>query len=64
MTAIKSEVKMWTVFDAKIEQLHYLTHEEFKDFILNRPIKLTGKFIRVNGRKTWIDGMINTDWLK
>ena len=60
-----NDTKHWTVYDAKSKQFIYLTHEEFKNFLLDRPVKLMGRLIKIdNGDRKWIDGMINTDWWK
>jgi len=60
-----NDTKHWTIYDARYKQFHYLSHEEFKDFLINNPVKLVGRYIKVNNmEKIWIDGLLNTDWLK
>jgi len=64
MTCTKIDTKNWTVYDAKHKQFYYLTNEEFKNFLLDRPVKLIGKYILINGKEgTWVDGILNSDWL-
>jgi hypothetical protein len=65
MTCIKNNTKEWTIYDAKMRQFIYLTHEEFKQFLLDRPVKLVGRFIKVNSReRIWVDGLLNSEWFK
>jgi hypothetical protein len=64
MTCTKIDTKNWTVYDARHKQLYYLTNEEFKNFLLDKPVKLVGKFVQIDCKgKIWIDAMLNTDWL-
>jgi len=58
------DIKEWAIYDAKGKQLYNLTNDEFKNFLLDRPVNLLGRFIYIRGEKTWIDGMLNTDWWK
>lgn len=65
MTCASSTVKHWTIYDAKTKQFISLSHKEFKDLILNKPVKLTGRFISVSKNdKMWIDGILNSTWFK
>lgn len=57
------DIKNWTVYDARHRQFYYLTNEEFKNFLLDKPVKLLGKFMFINKENIWIDAMLNTDWL-
>ena len=60
-----NKTKCWTVYDAKLKTFHTLTHEEFKNLLMDRPVKLVGRFISVNNReKIWIDGILNSEWFK
>jgi hypothetical protein len=60
-----SDTKQWTIYDAKIKQFYYLTHEEFKNILLDKPVKLVGRFINVNSKeKVWIDGLLNSECFK
>jgi hypothetical protein len=63
MTCIKLNTKNWTIYDAKHKQFYYLTNDDFKNFLLDKPVKLVGKFMLINNKNTWIDAMLNTDWL-
>ena len=56
-----SEVKQWIIYDEKNNQFLELTHEEFKNVLLDRPIKLIDKKIKdtKTGKDIWIDGIIN-----
>jgi hypothetical protein len=59
-----NETKYWTVYDAKEKKVYSLTHQEFKNILLDRPVKLTGRFVYINNDKVWIDGLLNSDWLE
>ena len=60
-----SATKHWTVYNAKTRQFLNLSHEEFKVMILDRPLKLVGRFIQVNIReRIWCDGILNSDYFK
>jgi hypothetical protein len=63
MTCTKLDTKNWTIYDARHKQFYYLTNEEFKNFLLDKPVKLVGKFMLINKENIWIDAMLNTDWL-
>ena len=58
-----NKIKEWTIYDAKGGEVYQLSHEEFRNFLLDRPVKLVGRFIYINGIKIWIDGLLNSDWL-
>lgn len=62
MTCTKLNVKNWTIYDARNKQFYQLTNEEFKNFLLDKPVKLIGKYILNSGEKIWIDGVLNSDW--
>ena len=63
MTCINKDIAHWTIYDARNKQFTYLTNKEFKNFLLSKPVKLMGSFIKVNSmEKVWIDAMINTEW--
>ena len=60
-----SKQKVWTVFDARFKKFMSLDHEEFKNLLLDRPVKIVGRFIKVNPKETvWIDGILNSEWFK
>ena len=60
-----SATKHWTIYNAKTRQFISLSHGEFKDLIVNEPVKLTGRFIDVGKNdKMWIDGLLNSTWFK
>jgi hypothetical protein len=64
MTCTKTEIKNWTVYDARYKQFYYLTNEEFKNFLLDKPVKLIGKYIFMDGKEgIWVDAVLNSDWL-
>jgi hypothetical protein len=63
MTCTKLDTKNWTIYDARHKQFYYLTNEEFKNFLLDKPVKLVGRFMLINKENIWIDAMLNTDWL-
>jgi hypothetical protein len=64
MLCTKTDIKNWTVYDAKYKQFYYLTNAEFKNFLLDKPVKLVGKFVQIDYKgKTWIDAVLNSDWL-
>jgi hypothetical protein len=63
MTCTKLDTKNWTIYDARHKQFYYLTNEEFKNFLLDKPVKLVGKFMLINKENIWVDAMLNTDWL-
>lgn len=58
-------LKYWTVYNALSKQFIHLSHEEFKDYIQNKPIKLMGRYLKVNNlEKIWIDGILNSAYFK
>lgn len=58
--------KQWIVYDAKNQVFIELSHEEFKNFLLDRPVKLKDIKIwnREKGKKVWIDGIVNSEYFK
>ena len=58
-----NKVTCWTIYDAKEKRLYSLDHNEFKQVLLDRPVKLVGRFIYINKEKIWIDGILNSEWL-
>lgn len=58
-TSLVVEVKPWTVYDMKEAKLLELTHEEFKQLLLDRPAKLTGNFMTIDSDRIWVDAILN-----
>ena len=65
-----NDTKEWVIYDAKLRVFTEYSHEEFKDFINNRPEFSPIKFKDVEiwdkdkGKKVWIDGLINSEDFK
>jgi hypothetical protein len=58
-----NKLTCWIIYDAKEKRIYYLDNDEFKQALLDKPIKLMGKYILLNREKVWIDGILNSDWL-
>jgi hypothetical protein len=58
-----NKLTCWTIYDAREKRLYSLDHNEFKQILLDRPVKLVGRFIYIKKEKIWIDGLLNSDWL-
>lgn len=58
-----TEVKPWTIYNAKEGKIFELSHNEFSDLLKKPGVKLEGKEIVINihgqSFKTWIDASIN-----
>ena len=59
MTAIKTELKRWTILDVITNKIYDGTDQEFYEGITNNIIKFRGKFVEVENKHTiWIDGIV------
>jgi len=58
-----NKLTCWAIYDAKDRRIYSLDHREFKQILLDRPVKLIGRFLYINGSKIWIDGLLNSEWL-
>lgn len=62
--------KEWVIYNAGLRVFTEYSHEEFKDFINNRPEFSPIKFKDVEiwdkdkGKRVWIDGLINAEDFK
>lgn len=55
----------WVVYDPKLNGIHEFSNKEIKGYLLEHTHKLVGRFmdIELHG-KTWVDFIINSDFLK
>ena len=65
-----NKVREWVIYDAKLKIFNHYSNEEFKDFVNNRPefspIKWKDAEIwnSEQGKRVWIDGLINPEDFK
>ena len=50
----------WTVYDAKQKKIYNMTHEQFKNILLDNPHKLVSRTIHVRDEEIWVDCILNS----
>lgn len=64
-TPISEALKLeeWLVYDAKSGILHPMNNERFRVTLLDLPVKLKGDYMDIEGRKVWVDAILNSEHL-
>jgi hypothetical protein len=61
---VTKDLKQWAIYNARLNQVIFLTNEEFKKVYNDLPLKLKGEYMQVsNYDSIWIDGILESDYL-